>query len=321
MVQAHAAGLPQLSKDQQERLASARAFAGQLTEKLKNVQDGDDPAVLEAKVLQDHCQIYCGNVPADLDEAKFLHTLTERFGPVINVKRPRSQQQNFAFLTFETPEAASQARSLGHGMSVQGRNIRIDFPSTLHPRHHELIKALEQRAKDECRIFISGVHEALTEEDLQSVFDAFGEISAFEMPKKNGGHCGYMYISFVEATAADDAVKAMHGFDLGGNKITVIPAIAPRGVILQNLSQRRTKLSFNCAIWWGPEDADDELREDVEEECSTFGTVKDVSVTVTDDSQVLVTVVFAERSAADAAIAKLNGRLFDGRRVDAVLIS
>lgn len=68
----------------------------------------------------------------------------------------------------------------------------------------------------------------------------------------------------------------------------------------------------------GPEEVDDELHDEIEEECSKFGKVMQVAV-ATVNQIVRAFVVFEDTKYAREAAKELNGRYFGGRTVQARL--
>ena len=69
------------------------------------------------------------------------------------------------------------------------------------------------------------------------------------------------------------------------------------------------------------DEADDaEVKEEIGEECETYGKVMGVGTHVT-QGRVIVFVRFQELGHCHAALAKLDGRLFDGKRIVAQMIA
>jgi len=68
----------------------------------------------------------------------------------------------------------------------------------------------------------------------------------------------------------------------------------------------------------GPGEADEDLADEVREECETFGKIKDVKVhEIGEEKRVHVIVTFADPSEVAKAIKALNGRWFGGRQIKA----
>ena len=78
-------------------------------------------------------------------------------------------------------------------------------------------------AKNYNRIYIASIHADLSEEDIKSVFEAFGPIKTCELAQTGipGKHKGFCFIEYETAQATTDAITSMNLFDLGGNYLRV----------------------------------------------------------------------------------------------------
>jgi len=101
------------------------------------------------------------------------------------------------------------------------------------PQAQSIIEGLLEEAKNYNRIYVTSIHHDLTENDIQSVFEAFGKIKSCELasdPTKPGKHKGYGYIEYETAQAVQDAVASMNLFDLGGQFLRVGKCVTPPDV-------------------------------------------------------------------------------------------
>ncbi|VDM47384.1 unnamed protein product [Toxocara canis] len=83
-----------------------------------------------------------------------------------------------------------------------------------------------------CRVYVASVHPDLSESDLKSVFEAFGEVTKCQLARATGpnagsGHRGFGYIEFSNAASAAEAISGMNMFDLGGQYLRVGRCITP----------------------------------------------------------------------------------------------
>jgi poly(U)-binding-splicing factor PUF60 len=88
-----------------------------------------------------------------------------------------NKHKGFAFIEFETPEAAQLSLEQMNGALLGGRNIKVGRPSNM-PQAQPIIDQLTEEAKNYNRIYIASIHSELTENDVQSVFEAFGTIKS-----------------------------------------------------------------------------------------------------------------------------------------------
>ncbi|CAF0785665.1 unnamed protein product [Adineta steineri] len=177
------------------------------------------------------CRIYIGSINFELNEA-MLKTAFSPFGPVKAVSLTfdpvTNRHKGFAFLEYETPEAAQLSIDQMNGVILGGRNIKVGRPSNM-PQAQPIIDQLTEEAKNYNRIYVASIHPDLTEVDIQSVFEAFGKIKSSSLSKDTatGKHKGYGFIEYDTAQASQDAINSMNLFDLGGQFLRVGRAITP----------------------------------------------------------------------------------------------
>ncbi|KHO01931.1 RNA splicing factor Pad-1 [Metarhizium album ARSEF 1941] len=72
------------------------------------------------------------------------------------------------------------------------------------------------------RLYVGNIHFNVTEQDLQAVFEPFGELEYVQLQKDDNGRSrGYGFVQFRDATQAREALEKMNGFDLAGRPIRV----------------------------------------------------------------------------------------------------
>ncbi|KAK0047755.1 poly(U)-binding-splicing factor PUF60-like isoform X2 [Biomphalaria pfeifferi] len=176
--------------------------------------------------------IYVGSINFEIKEDTIKQAFLP-FGPVKSVNLSwdpiTNKHKGFAFIEYEVPEAAQLALEQMNGVMIGGRNIKVGRPSNM-PQAQPIIEQLGQEAKNYNRIYITSIHPDLTENDIKSVFEAFGKILTCELaqdPTKQGKHKGYGFIEYDTLQSALDAVTSMNLFDLGGQYLRVGRAITP----------------------------------------------------------------------------------------------
>jgi poly(U)-binding-splicing factor PUF60 len=97
------------------------------------------------------------------------------------------------------------------------------------PQAAPIIEQIMEEAKTYNRIYVASVHQDLTEQDIQSVFEAFGKIKMCKLQSGGipGKHKGYGFIEYENYQSAQDAISSMNLFDLGGQYLRVGRAITP----------------------------------------------------------------------------------------------
>lgn len=110
-----------------------------------------------------------------------MKTAFGAFGPIRSITMSwdaaTNKHKGFAFIEFETPEAAQLAYEQMNGALLGGRNIKVGRPSNM-PQAQPIIDQMTEEAKNHHRIYVASIHSELTEQDVQSVFEAFGTIKS-----------------------------------------------------------------------------------------------------------------------------------------------
>lgn len=108
------------------------------------------------------------------------------FGPIRSISMSwdaaTNKHKGFAFIEFETPEAAQLSLEQMNGLLMGGRNIKVGRPSNM-PQAQPIIDSLTLEAKSYDRIYVASIHADLSEQDVQSVFEAFGVIKTINLVK------------------------------------------------------------------------------------------------------------------------------------------
>lgn len=170
------------------------------------------------------------------------------------------KHKGFAFVEYEIPEAAQLALEQMNGVMLGGRNIKVvsmtyhlfyhlmfflrilviniyeiifvNFkvgrPSNM-PQAQSVIDEIQEEAKQYNRIYVASIHPDLTEDDIKSVFEAFGPIRTCKLAQGStpNRHRGYGFIEYEGRQAAIEAISSMNLFDLGGQYLRVGRAITP----------------------------------------------------------------------------------------------
>lgn len=182
------------------------------------------------------CRVYVGSISFELKEdtirAAFLP-----FGPIKSINMswdPITQKhKGFAFVEYEIPEGAQLALEQMNGAMMGGRNIKVGRPSNM-PQAQQVIDEIQEEAKSFNRIYIASIHPDLSEEDIKSVFEAFGDILYSRLAQGNSlhSHKGYGFIEYASKQSMDEAITSMNLFDLGGQLLRVGRSITPPNALI-----------------------------------------------------------------------------------------
>lgn len=229
--------LPKLTLEQQISVQKAKKYAMEQSIKMVLMKQTMAHQQKQAKSMERHqavvlmCRVYVGSISFEVKEETIRQAFLP-FGPIRSISMswdPITQKhKGFAFVEYEMPEAAQLGLEQMNGVIISGRNIKVGRPSNM-PQAQIIIDDVTREAKDFNRIYIASIHQDLTEEDIKSVFEAFGTIVSCElaMTVVPGRHKGYGFIEYQTTQAAHDAIANMNLFDLGGQYLRVGRAITP----------------------------------------------------------------------------------------------
>ncbi|XP_077087104.1 poly(U)-binding-splicing factor PUF60a isoform X7 [Siphateles boraxobius] len=257
-------GLPPLTAEQQEALQKAKKYAMEQSiksvlvkqtlahqqQQLSNLQMpnslqmaslsmgfGDPLSPLQSVAAQRQralaimCRVYVGSIYYELGEDTIRQAFAP-FGPIKSIDMSWDsvtlKHKGFAFVEYEVPEAAQLALEQMNSVMLGGRNIKVGRPSNIG-QAQPIIDQLAEEARAFNRIYVASVHPDLSDDDIKSVFEAFGRIKSCTLARDptTGKHKGYGFIEYDKAQSSQDAVSSMNLFDLGGQYLRVGKAVTP----------------------------------------------------------------------------------------------
>lgn len=223
--------------EQLSRIQKAKKYAMEVSIKMVMMKQTLSHQQAQTKALQRQqavsimCRIYVGSINTDAREESIKQAFNA-FGPIRSISMswdPLTQKhKGFAFVEFETPEGAELAEAQMNGVLVCGRNIKVGRPSQM-PQAQACIDEIKAESKNYHRIYISSIHKDLSDEDIRSVFSAFGNIISCNLQSAGvpGRHKGYGYLEYDTLQSALDAIGSMNLFDLGGQYLRVGRSVTP----------------------------------------------------------------------------------------------
>lgn len=224
-------GLPPLTPEQQEALQKAKKYAMEQSiksvlvkqtlahqqQQLSNLQlpnslqmasltmgFGDPLSPLQSVAAQRQralaimCRVYVGSIYYELGEDTIRQAFAP-FGPIKSIDMSWDsvtlKHKGFAFVEYEVPEAAQLALEQMNSVMLGGRNIKVGRPSNIG-QAQPIIDQLAEEARAFNRIYVASVHPDLSDDDIKSVFEAFGRIKSCMLARDptTGKHKGYGFI-------------------------------------------------------------------------------------------------------------------------------
>ncbi|XP_066595853.1 poly(U)-binding-splicing factor half pint isoform X6 [Prorops nasuta] len=183
------------------------------------------------------CRVYVGSISFELKEDTIRQAFLP-FGPIKSINMswdPVTQKhKGFAFVEYEIPEAAQLALEQMNGVMIGGRNIKVVGRPSNMPQAQSVIDEITEESKHYNRIYIASIHQDLTEDEIKSVFEAFGPITYCKLAQGSSPHRhkGYGFIEYETMQAALEAIASMNLFDLGGQYLRVGRAITPPNALM-----------------------------------------------------------------------------------------
>ncbi|XP_015116288.1 poly(U)-binding-splicing factor half pint isoform X2 [Diachasma alloeum] len=241
------AGLPKISTEQQDAVNKAKKYAMEQSIKMVLMKQtlahqqqqmaSQRNQVQRQQALALMCRVYVGSISFELKEDTIRQAFLP-FGPIKSINMswdPVTQKhKGFAFVEYEIPEAAQLALEQMNGVMIGGRNIKVVGRPSNMPQAQSVIDEITEESKHYNRIYIASIHQDLTEEDIKSVFEAFGPITYCKLAQGSSPHRhkGYGFIEYETMQSALEAISSMNLFDLGGQYLRVGRAITPPNALM-----------------------------------------------------------------------------------------
>ncbi|XP_034412089.1 poly(U)-binding-splicing factor PUF60a isoform X2 [Cyclopterus lumpus] len=221
-------GLLPLTPHQQEALQKMVSLSMGLGDALSPLQS---VAAQRQRALAIMCRVYVGSIYYELGEDTIRQAFAP-FGPIKSIDMSwdsvTMKHKGFAFVEYEMPEGAQLALEQMNSIVLGGRNIKVGRPSNIG-QAQPIIDQLAVEARAFNRIYVASVHPDLSDDDIKSVFEAFGKIKSCMLVREpiSGWHKGFGFVEYEKAQSALDAVSSMNLFDLGGQYLRVGKAVTP----------------------------------------------------------------------------------------------
>ncbi|CAJ0569547.1 unnamed protein product, partial [Mesorhabditis spiculigera] len=184
-------GLKKLRSRDKDRLYEAKRYAMDISirqimlQQQQAHQQNQQKQHMYAQALALMARVYVGSISFEVTEDK-LRQIMSPFGPIktLNMSWDTStgHHKGYAFLEFDVPEAAQLAQDSMNGVLMGGRNLKLGRSSAATPQAQPII--------DMIQVYVASIHPDLSEADVKSVFEAFGEIVSCRLARNNfkGGH-------------------------------------------------------------------------------------------------------------------------------------
>ncbi|CAH9083288.1 unnamed protein product [Cuscuta epithymum] len=143
--------------------------------------------------------LWVGNLTPDVTEAE-LTALFERYGQVDSISS--YSVRSYAFVHFKTLKDAMAAKEALQGTLLRGNPLKIEFAKPAKP----------------CKsLWVAGVGQSVSKEELEELFKKFGKVTEFKFARDRNT----AYIDYARLEDATEALKNMNGKQINGDQIRV----------------------------------------------------------------------------------------------------
>ncbi|KAH7367286.1 hypothetical protein B0T11DRAFT_325570 [Plectosphaerella cucumerina] len=157
-----------------------------------------------------------------------LKEFFEKVGPVNEAQivkdRISQRSKGVGYVEFKNEETVAQALQLT-GQKLLGIPIIVqvtEAEKNRQVRTQEGSGGAHPNSIPFHRLYVGNIHYNVTEQDLQAVFEPFGELEFVQLQKEEDGRSrGYGFVQYRDAGEAREALEKMNGFDLAGRPIRV----------------------------------------------------------------------------------------------------
>ncbi|KAM8737621.1 polyadenylate-binding protein 4 isoform 1-T2 [Acanthopagrus schlegelii] len=257
--------------------------------------------------------VFIKNLDKSIDN-KALYDTFSAFGNILSCKVvcDENGSKGYAFVHFETQDAADRAIEKMNGMLLNDRKVFVGRFKSRKEREAEL----GAKAKEFTNVYIKNFGDDMDDERLKELFDKYGKtLSVKVMTDPTGKSRGFGFVSYEKHEDANKAVEDMNGSDLNGK--TVFVGRAQKKMERQAELKRKFELlkqerisryqGVNLYIKNLDDTIDDEK---LRKEFSPFGSITSAKVMLEEGrSKGFGFVCFSSPEEATKAVTEMNGRI------------
>ncbi|EDW60772.1 polyadenylate-binding protein [Drosophila virilis] len=260
--------------------------------------------------------VFIKNLDKAIDN-KAIYDTFSAFGNILSCKVATDEKGNskgYGFVHFETEEAANTSIDKVNGMLLNGKKVYV---GKFIPRK-EREKELGEKAKLFTNVYVKNFTEEFDDEKLKEFFEPYGKITSYKvMSKEDGKSKGFGFVAYETTEAAEAAVQALNGKDMGEGKSLYVARAQKKAERQQELKRKFEELKkkrhesvFGVNLY--VKNLDDSIDDErLRKEFSLYGTITSAKVMTDDEgrSKGFGFVCFISPNEATCAVTELNGRV------------
>ncbi|XP_056282574.1 polyadenylate-binding protein 4 isoform X1 [Pseudoliparis swirei] len=257
--------------------------------------------------------VFIKNLDKSIDN-KALYDTFSAFGNILSCKVvcDENGSKGYAFVHFETQDAADRAIEKMNGMLLNDRKVFVGRFKSRKEREAEL----GAKAKEFTNVYIKNFGDEMTDDQLKELFDKYGKtLSVKVMIDPSGKSRGFGFISYEKHEDANQAVEDMNGMDLNGKSVFVGRAQKKmeRQAELKRKFEvlKQERISRYQGVNLYIKNLDDTIDDEkLRKEFSPFGSITSAKVMVDEGrSKGFGFVCFSSPEEATKAVTEMNGRI------------
>ncbi|MEE6484337.1 hypothetical protein FKM82_013846 [Ascaphus truei] len=257
--------------------------------------------------------VFIKNLDKSIDN-KALYDTFSAFGNILSCKVvcDENGSKGYAFVHFETQDAADRAIEKMNGMLLNDRKVFVGRFKCRKEREAEL----GAKAKEFTNVYIKNFGEDMDDERLKETFSKYGKaLSVKVMTDPSGKSKGFGFVSFEKHEDANKAVEDMNGKDVNGKVMFV--GRAQKKIERQTELKRRfeqlkqERISRYQGVNLYIKNLDDTIDDEkLRKEFTPFGSITSAKVMLEDGrSKGFGFVCFSSPEEATKAVTEMNGRI------------
>ncbi|XP_044142292.1 polyadenylate-binding protein 4 isoform X1 [Bufo gargarizans] len=257
--------------------------------------------------------VFIKNLDKSIDN-KALYDTFSAFGNILSCKVvcDENGSKGYAFVHFETQDAADRAIEKMNGMLLNDRKVFVGRFKCRREREAEL----GAKAKEFTNVYIKNFGEDMDDERLKETFGKYGKtLSVKVMTDPSGKSKGFGFVSFEKHEDANKAVDDMNGRDINGKVMFVGRAqkkVERQAELKRRFEQlKQERISRYQGVNLYIKNLDDTIDDEkLRKEFSPFGSITSAKVMLEDGrSKGFGFVCFSSPEEATKAVTEMNGRI------------
>ncbi|XP_041089927.1 polyadenylate-binding protein 4 isoform X2 [Polyodon spathula] len=257
--------------------------------------------------------VFIKNLDKSIDN-KALYDTFSAFGNILSCKVvcDENGSKGYAFVHFETQEAADRAIEKMNGMLLNDRKVFVGRFKSRKEREAEL----GAKAKEFTNVYVKNFGDDVSDEKLQELFSAYGKtLSVKVMTDSTGKSRGFGFVSYEKHEDASKAVEEMNGKELSGKQVFVGRAqkkVERQAELKRRFEQlKQERISRYQGVNLYIKNLDDTIDDEkLRQEFIPFGSITSTKVMQEEGrSKGFGFVCFSSPEEATKAVTEMNGRI------------